>query len=355
MNFIKNVDKKYLIMFGSLFGVIIVLLLSVLILSACNASCSYEKIEKKLVKAAEKYIESNPIDEGLEITVTSEQLVTDGYIKDLNKLKNDNCTAIVTVMNNGGVYNYLPNLTCTNYKTVTLKEQIINDSLTSKDDGLYALDGEYVFKGKEPKNYISFAGNMWLIIKINTDGTLKLISLNSVNKPASWDTKYNEVTQFTSGENDYRKSDIAVLLNDNYLNYDNKTKKHLIQYSVCIGRRNGDDLTKSATIDCSEKMDNQYVGLMNIMDFMQASLDKDCLLVNDGSCINYNYFYENINSTWTANAVGSNSYEAIQYIGGRFLGTEAREKNDYNLVVNISGEELYKKGDGSFDNPYVID
>ena len=349
-------DRKYYVMGGSIIGVILVLLLSVLILGSCTKKNSYSKIEKKLVKAAEKYIENGDatVIEGSQLIVSDTQLTDAGYLKSLDKLKNDNCSASVTIMNNSGVYNYIPNLVCTNYTSSTLRQKIIDDNLTNKEDGLYAVNGEYIFKGKEPKNHLRFAGQDWLIIKIDYSGNIKLINSKRAESLAQWDDKFNENTNNSYGENDYETSSIRRMLADRYKDFSNSVKKHLIPFSACIGARDGLDLTINENIDCAKTVDNEYLSLMNMSDYALASYDKDCTDMLAGSCMNYNYFRNYIEESWTLNVLSDSTFEVILLSGTQLRAVKANESHKYHDVVYISGNELYVEGDGSVDNPYTI-
>ena len=257
-------------------------------------------------------------------------------------------------MNNGGSYNYLPNITCNNYKTVTLKEKIVEDNLTTSESGLYYEDGEYIFKGKTPNNYLKFDGSIWLIIKIDANGNLKLVSVDQSKQTASWDNKFNEETNKTSGENDYATSNIRDILDKTYSKYKSGNKKHLIPFSACIGKRASDSIDKTSLVDCSTKLDNQYLGLLSPSDYALASYDSDCTDVISGSCINFNYLYLKLSETWMMNAIADNSYEVILYSPGRIKKAEAREGHFYNTVIYLSGSEKYTDGDGTEDDPYII-
>lgn len=349
-------DRKYLVMGGTIIGVIVVLLLSVLILSSCSSKTSYEKIEKKLIKAAEKYVaEKQEVLEGEKLIITAEQLVNAEYIKPLDEMKEDNCEGTVLVMNNGGVMNYMPNLICANYQTKTLKNAIIDDNLVTSKAGLYAINGEYIFRGKNVNNYLSFAGKKWRIIKIDSYGNIKMVSIDESEKSVVWDNKFNTETGYSTGENVYETSFIFEYLNSQYTSYKDSTKKHLIPVNVCIGGRKKTDLVISSQVDCSKTLEKQYVGLINPTDYAQASLDPDCGKINDGSCINFNYMYNTLNGTWTINYITDNSYQAIMYSPGHFSATDTNESSRYYLVVNLSGNELYQKGSGTFDDPYVVE
>ena len=351
-----NENKKYYVMGGSIIAVIFVLLISMMLLSSCTKKNSYTNIEKKLISAAEKCIinEDVIVNEGESLYVTSDQLVEAGYIKSLDKLKNDGCTATVKIMNNAGIYSYLPNLTCTNYQTTTIKQKVIDDNITNSKDGLYAVDGEYVFKGKNPNNRITFGGTNWYIIRIDASGNLKLISAAPALETVQWDDKFNEDTDTSIGENDYETSSIHEHLLEKYKNYEDKVKKHLVPFDACIGSRDNLNLTTSITLDCAKTLSNQYIGLINISDYALASYDKDCTNLLSGSCMNYNYFRNFVDETWTLNTLSDTTYDSLVLIGYRISSVASREPHKYHDVVYISGDELYLEGDGSIDNPYTI-
>ncbi len=351
-----NEKKKYYYMGGSIIAVILVLLLSVMLLSSCSSKGNYKKIEKKLVEGAQKVINNGDLTvlEGNSAIVTSDQLVQAEYIKPLDKMKNDGCSGTVTIMNNGGSYIYLPYLTCNNYHTVTLKDQIVADSLTTEKDGLYSVDGEYVFKGSNPNNHVNFDGEDWLIVKIDGMGNLKLVKAVESSQVAYWDRKFNEQTDNVTGENEYETSTIAAFLQSMYDDYKSDYRKHLIPFDACVGKRTIENTAKSTSVDCAKKLSGQYIALISPSDYAQASYDKDCENVLSGSCINYNYLFNNLSETWTLSAIADNSYEVLLYIPGRFRRVQANEGHYYHAVVYISGNELYTDGDGSAKNPYVI-
>lgn len=348
-------NRKYLVMGGSIIGIILILVVSMMILSSCTKKSDYSNIEKKLVTAAENYIsdEKATISDGSQLILSDTDLANEGYIKPMTDLTNDTCSGYVTIMNNGGQMNYLPELNCSNYETNNLKNQIISDSLTSNGDGLYALDGEYVFRGKKPNNHLEFGGQDWYILKIDANGNLRLISTDPSNQVVQWDNKYNEDTKYTSGENVYIQSDIYDYLNNKFEGYKDKTKQHMIPYDVCTGTRVRTNIVKSSTIDCAQTV-KQYVGLLTPTDYANASYDKDCTDLLKGSCINFNYLYENIEETWTAIAISDSTFETILYTAGTFIATPAREAHKYYLVISISGNELYTKGSGTEEDPYII-
>lgn len=71
----------------------------------------------------------------------------------------------------------------------TLKNKVVKDG-----DGLYkdsVTEGRYVYKGENPDNFISFNNELWRIMSIEKDGSLKIIRANPLDTRIDFDG-YNE-------------------------------------------------------------------------------------------------------------------------------------------------------------------
>lgn len=361
---LKKMDKKNVYIFAGLIFVPIVLILFLVLIRGCNGTLSYSKYEDKMIKAAEKYFsdENNlPVTEGGEVTVSLDDLVNGGYLKSSEKLlKDDSCTGSVTVRNNGaslkanngGFYLYTPYLSCDGYETSYLIDKLMEDVVTSKS-GLYQTDDGYVYKGSKVNNYVSFFDKNYRIISIDNDGILKLVKVDSEKDKVIWDDKFNTEKNRAYGKNDYSDSYIIDALLNKYLETDINKKKHLVAYDVCVGNRGLNYVSIDKTNECSDKLENQFISLMNTYDYAMASYDSECTSIYSGACSNYNYIFDSINSTWLMNGLSDNSYEVYYYQGTISYG-KANNKKRYNMVIYLSGNEVYKKGDGSLSSPYVI-
>ena len=157
---VKTVDKKVLVIAGAIFGVLILVVVVAMIIKATSdKNLSYESIEKKLLEAAQEYVNDGEVDipaEGTSITITDKELSKADYIKDLSEYTDDTCSGSVTVMNNNGLSLYLTDLACKKYMTQHLATKIIDDNLVTESIvdgvyqfGLYNVENEYIFKGKK--------------------------------------------------------------------------------------------------------------------------------------------------------------------------------------------------------------
>ena len=101
-------------------------------------------------------------------------------------------------------------------KTVVLKDEILekntlittNPTLTTSSNntsdasGLYKSTATnsgnptYYFRGNVENNYVSFAGQTWRVVRINEDGTIRMIMVNGINNNAAY--------AFNSSDNNYK-------------------------------------------------------------------------------------------------------------------------------------------------------
>lgn len=364
MENIKSLDKKYLFVIGAIFGGIFLLIIFVALFRACSGpSNNYEGTEKKMVSAAKGYFNSDGKEEPKEFEskeVSAKELASSGNMKDLTEyLEDTSCTGKVVVYNHGGQMLYVPNLECSEYKTKHLSDKIINDNLVENPEdpytsGLYLMDTNYVFRGKDPNNYLSFGGLMWRILDINEEGIIRIIRIETEDRPIYWDTKFNSEINKSYGINDYEHSFILENLNADYKSFKDSSKLHMSPHDVCIGRRGSKDLGIDYNIDCSEILENQYMSIISSSDYSRPSLDTNCNKVTAGACYNYNYMTSVTTDTWTTTAMNKNTYDVVYISGGMASSMYARKSTTYNRVVAIQGYEKYISGDGTVKSPYIV-
>lgn len=366
---LRKLDKKFLIIAALIILLPIVLIIFLAILRGCDAGkTTYSEYEKRMITAAEKYFKNKgnePKLEGEVATVSLSNLVDEDYIKSPSKsLDDDSCKGNVYVRRNGasvestngGYLNYIVSLECDKYKTETILSKLKENIVTS-ESGLYEYENGYVFRGNKVKNYINLNENIYRIVSIYKDGIMKLIKVEPEVSSRIWDNKYNSEAKQSFGKTIYKDSTILLYLLKDYSNakiFPTKVRKHLVASDVCIGKRSKKDKGIDYNLDCSEKIENQVVALLNISDFARASIDEECDSIMSRSCANYNYLSSVAQSTWTTNANSDNSYEVFFISDGIAYSQPASNYNLYNLVVFVDGNEIYTEGNGSSTSPYII-
>lgn len=369
-NALKRLDKKFLIIVGLIICLPILIIVFLAIIQGCgDKKISYEKYEEKMILALESYINrenKTPADEGEVVSVELSTLINKGYIKSTEKLLGDSsCEGTVSVRRNGssiestngGFLNYIANLSCQNYSTTSFADKL-KENLVTEGSGLYATNEGYIFKGNKVKNHIKFFGHNYRIMSIDNNGVLKLVKTDSEMTDRIWDNKFNSDINSSSGKNIYKDSVMLDVLASDYANtkkISTKAKHYVIAQDICIGKRNNNNYSIDSSLDCSEILENQVISLLNVSDYAKVSLDEDCLNLKSRSCNNYNYLYGVASSTWTLNASLDNTYEVFYLSGGMMQVQSANTYNSYNIVIYIDGNHPYTSGNGSSNNPYVIE
>lgn len=214
--------------------------------------------------------------------------------------------------------------------TNNLYETLKNKPITYNNSGLYKIDNNYYYKGKVTDNYLYYSARLWRIISFNDNG-IKLIT-EDIQTSMVWST-----------ENNYKNSYIYNWLNITdkehsgiFLNSLNNYKNYLIKHSWCT------DIVTKDNQTCNDTL-NDYVGLISIEEYLKAGGIESYLNNN-------NYF-------WTINASENNVWYIFDKGG---INDETNDDTGYHsygvrpsIVLDIN-TPLYK-GDGTKDNPYIIE
>ena len=130
-------------------------------------------------------------------------------MKDLNNIspKKSVCNGKVVVKNVNSSYFYQAFVNCEEaYRTITLSEYIKSHVNTvSIGSGLYQNNDKLIYRGEDPANYIQFAGRVYQILQVNSDGTIDIIATEKREKSV-WDNRYNQDRKRNDGINDYSVS-----------------------------------------------------------------------------------------------------------------------------------------------------
>ena len=310
-------DQKMMKTLGIVIASFVVFILVLFFISSCSSNkYTYDKLEEKMMQVAKKYYEENekelPSQDKDTRSYTLKKMISDERIQELTELFNDEnikCDGNVTVTNNNGHFVYTPYLTCgKDYQTTYLKNKIVENSLVESGPGLYETADEYIFRGDVKNNYVSFSGKTFRIIRINEDGTIRLIDNDGISEVV-WDSKYNTTVHDSRGINDYIVSENLYAniktVSDNYYNnrvWSDDARNYITTQTLCIGKRSKADTTKDGSAECSLKLENQLFGSLAVYEYLQASLDINCKSTVSAACTNYNWFTSIPSGFWTATA-----------------------------------------------------
>lgn len=360
---LNKLDNKLLKRLGLIVGIIFAIFIGILIFKIITGGrISYTDIESRMITAAKNYYKQNPDklpkENGGYVIIGTDKLVESKNLKDLSKLVKDekaSCSGEVTVTNNNGQLLYSATLNCGEYyETKKLKNVIIEENSVQAGDGLYNINNSYVFRGEKVNNFVSYAGLTWRILRVNSDGTIRLIETTKRDK-VEWDDRYNSEKGYTIGINNYKVSRIRDYITDIYNGetFSDNDKAYLVAQNLCIGKRPMNATVNDGSIECSEVLENQPLGLIQLNEFALASLDRACSSPTDPECTNYNYLLNIGGSYWTLTAAAENTFRVYKISNGAIY-SNAANSSQIKLVVNINSSVNYVAGDGSEEKPYTF-
>ena len=288
--------------------------------------------------------------------------------------------------------------------STSLAADKLKENVVTTGDGLYVDStetGRYVYRGANPNNYIKLGSDMYRIISVESDNTLKVIgsigtkafdeekarySTTSTDYCASkygckvWgskttmlDTNGKNVTQMPRevGGTLYnlpeKEATLNTYLNNDWYNSLRSSVKNLIvshMFNVGVTKFSETSLANTITQEQTYKWLGK-VGLMNVSDYIKANNNVDSCGTyslnqsNYSICKTTNWIVASLGSTssiWTI-APCSDSYAFSVF----FLGNDGYLSNDSIADVSIGAAPVFYlssdislEGDGTSSNPYTI-
>lgn len=194
-------------------------------------------------------------------------------------------------------------------------------SVVYEGDGLYRVNGVYLFKGDVTNNYVYYSNMLWRIVKIGTDNTVELVLDEPINN-LMWNKTIT----------DYTNSDVHKYLNDVFLKTLNQDL--LVQSTICT-----DLVTDIAKITCTNTYKESYVKLLSVTDYLNTKVKKT--FVNP----------EN-DSLWLSDR---NKTKAWYVAGSNISSYSPEESYLIKPVVTLKMQTTAMGGKGTKDDPYVIE
>ena len=137
---------------------------------------------------------------------------------------------------------------------------------TESGDGLYKdiyEDGKCTYKGTDPNNYITFNNEIWRIVSVNNDKTIKIIKQYGIQY--KWDS--------SESNNWDRPSDIKTYLNGEYLVTINTNQDKIVSHTWNIGPVINKNNNLIDQINDENKVQSQlaYIGLITASEYLRAN------------------------------------------------------------------------------------
>ncbi len=290
-------------------------------------------------------------------------------------------------------------------KAMEKTADILKKNIVTEGDGLYVdstIDGRYIYKGANPNNYIKLGDDLYRIISLEKDGTIKVIKKDSIGNKAwdkenarystnsddfctskygckSWgssittlDSAGNNVTQMPWEVNgtlknlpDKEASLNTYLNNDFYNSLSDEVKSLVVEKEWNIGPTayNQTNLSESIKEESIYKWKGK-VALMNATDYVKSSTNSACTSVNAywnaSSCYNnsstHNYLFSN-NDPWTVSPGASshaNYVFCVSGVGDLYSNYASNSGYGVRPALYLSAKTTLS-GEGSEADPYKVE
>ena len=247
---------------------------------------------------------------------------------------------------------------------------------TTDASGLYASTDTntgkptYYFRGNVTNNYVKFAGQTWRIVRVNEDGTIRIVMQDGINDNATYkfNSNYNNYTYMyytnsqvkTTLESWYQtnigsKGVLAnKVVNSNYYCEQAKAKgdSNYTSGSATMTTYNKYTPDFKCTTDGNGKgVVNASIGLLSYDEVVHAGG------YYNQSNSNY-YLYNSSISWWTMSPAGLSSGRSRVwhvYYNSSFGSVDVNFTYRLRPVLNLNANTKISDGDGTKDNPFVVE
>ena len=267
--------------------------------------------------------------------------------------------------------------------------ECVPENVVTEGSGMYFDDeeeGKCIFKGANPNNYIRFNDELWRIISLEKDGTIKIIRsetesnnafdnagdrdqnssgtggtycANSPNGCNAWSINDN----FTNGSvagNVLKDASLNIYLNNDYLNKITTNKVNIITHAWNVGpiTANNDNI-KTQMEDEKTIQWNGKIGLITASDYIRSHTNKtNCgnfSLINQkyATCKNTTYLFTGTQWWIFSPASNGTSSRNIQS-SGAINSNSVNTADNYRPALYLKSNVKIIGGEGTQTNPYEL-
>ncbi len=295
---------------------------------------------------------------------------------------------------------------------LNIKEPDLSSTATAELGLFETIDDygtSYYFRGAVQNNYVSFANQLWRIVRINGDGSVRLILNSSIGNstfnsksddnaylgymygtPGSYN--YDDAHKFIEDKNNYVpgtetsghstiKSSLDKYFETNLLNYKDYISDTLfcgnitpLNEELGYGKNNTNygSLNNNITLECAKDVTNNYsrytvsgentnknISTNGYLSYPIALLSKEELLMagaKEGN-VNNSFYLSNGESFWTMSPFSYKDDVASVVISSgtdSLTSSNVSNSNSIRPVINLKNGVLVTQGTGTIDDPYTI-
>ncbi len=229
----------------------------------------------------------------------------------------------------------------------------------------------YYFRGNVTNNYVKFAGQTWRIVRINEDGTIRIVMQDGINNNARYQFNLNN-SNYTHMY--YSNSSIKPSLESwyqtnigNNVNLSSKVasgnyycEQAKIAYKSIHASNSGTSMIvyQNYTPDFKCEIDGNGYGLINAS---VGLLGYDEIVYAGGYPYINNttyYLYNPDINWWTMSAAGFSGYGSeawLMFNTNNLYSSNVTNSHSVRGVINLNANTKISDGDGTKDNPFIVE
>ncbi len=296
--------------------------------------------------------------------LASNILITKGTTQNFNlKLDNNSMTSFVLkIKKTTDLEEYFYATILKNTPSVKHSKTVVGTDIATLNEGLiedYDDTGiTYYYRGKIDNNYVEFANMKWRIVRINGDGSVKLILDNAIGELANYHDSYENY------EN-YEKTNILNILNNYYDTYLKDYNDNIVNYKFCVENEstindskkvynayNRVATNKIPTFNCLGDTYSNKIGLLTADEIAYAGAN-----TTDDNKEFYLFNSEIENLWWTSSlaTAGDNDFKpfALSTTGKLIYSESGKSLKNLRPTINLNRKTIVT-GDGTSTNPYTL-
>lgn len=256
-----------------------------------------------------------------------------------------------------------------NFANVLLKNNVINESSNSKPSINIATDDEgfiestddvgmaYYFRGNTTNNYVKFANLNWRVVKINGDGTVKLVLNELMNNNTQYYAKDSEFNM------SFESSKIYEDLKSWYQTNLNTVDALIANQKYCTDDSFGSDDKTYASITriyTNQSPIYECMGTSTALKIGLLTADEVSLAGATNKTNNTKFYLYNdaISTSWWTMSPGKNvdgtySFIEVSKDGIMNSGTNGTLFRGSRPVISLN-KKAQVSGTGKIDDPYIV-
>lgn len=235
---------------------------------------------------------------------------------------------------------------------------VVGDEVSTANEGLIESTDDdgvtYYFRGNVDNNYVSFAGLTWRIVRINGDGSVRIIlddvaeSLVNYNSNTDDYEKLNSTDIYTSLTNYYDsnlKNYDSYIANTKFCSESGKSEGTYNAYTRIV-------TNKIPTFNCLGERFTSKIGILTVDEIVFAGG------IYGKENKNYYLYNEEIDNIWWTSSLAKvdndTFYPFLVNANGEIVdGVSGSLYRNFRPVISLN-RAITVTGSGTYDDPYVV-